>query len=177
VAFTRLATPTQDILIRRCRFKEGHGGITVGSEISGGVRNVFTDDCHIDSPNLWYAIRFKNNALRGGHLENFYYRNLTVGQVERAAITCDFNYEEGGKGPFKPVLRNIVIENLQATSALRILDSQGLPNAPVQGIHLRNCCLVAQAPLTLIVRRDSGTHKVLRRMCLESSAAASMIKS
>jgi polygalacturonase len=135
----RLATPTQDVFIRRCRFKEGHGGITVGSEISGGVRNVFADDCHIDSPNLWYAIRFKNNALRGGRLENFYYRNLTVGQVGRAAITCDFNYEEGAKGPFKPVLRNIVIENLRAENAVRVLDSQGLPGAPVQGIHLRDC--------------------------------------
>ena len=78
--------------------KEGHGGVVVGSQISGGARWVFAENCHMDSPDLWYAIRFKNNALRGGLLENFYYRDIDVGQVGRAAITCDFNYEEGANG-------------------------------------------------------------------------------
>ena len=96
----RLATPSQNILVRNCRMKEGHGGVVVGSQISGGARWVFAENCHMDSPDLWYAIRFKNNALRGGLLENFYYRDIDVGQVGRAAITCDFNYEEGPNGPF-----------------------------------------------------------------------------
>ena len=82
----------------------------VGSQISGGARWVFAENCQMDSPDLWYAIRFKNNALRGGLLENFYYRDLDVGQVGRAAITCDFNYEEGANGPFIPRLRNVVVE-------------------------------------------------------------------
>jgi hypothetical protein len=93
----------------------------------------------MDSPDLWYAIRFKNNALRGGLLENFYYRDIHVGQVGRAAITCDFNYEEGAKGHFKPELRNVVVERLRAENAVRVLDSQGLPGAPVNGITLRDC--------------------------------------
>lgn len=63
--------------------KDGHGGITVGSEISGGVKNLFAHDNDLDSPDLWTAIRVKNNASRGGVLENFYYRNNTVGQVSR----------------------------------------------------------------------------------------------
>jgi polygalacturonase len=135
----RLATPSQNILIRNCRMREGHGGVVVGSQISGGVRWVFAENCRMDSPDLWYAIRFKNNALRGGLLENFYYRDLDVGQVGRAAITCDFNYEEGANGPFIPKLRNVVVERLRVAKAMRVLDSQGLPQAPVDDITLRDC--------------------------------------
>jgi polygalacturonase len=135
----RLATPSQNILIRNCRMKEGHGGVVVGSQISGGARWVFAENCHMDSPDLWYAIRFKNNALRGGLLEHFYYRDIDVGQVGRAAITCDFNYEEGANGPFIPQLRNVVVERLRVKKAVRVLDSQGLPKAPVGDITLRDC--------------------------------------
>ncbi|WP_213981336.1 glycoside hydrolase family 28 protein [Sphingomonas sp. dw_22] len=135
----RLATPSQNILIRDCRMKEGHGGVVVGSQISGGARWIFAERCVMDSPDLWYAIRFKNNALLGGLLENFFYRDIDVGQVGRAAVTCDFNYEEGPNGPFVPRLRNVVIERLRAKNAVRVLDSQGLPGAPVTDITLRDC--------------------------------------
>lgn len=135
----RLATPSQNIVVRDCRMKEGHGGVVVGSQISGGARFVFAENCRMDSPDLWYAIRFKNNALRGGLLENFYYRDIEVGQVGRAAITCDFNYEEGANGKFIPQLRNVVVERLHVKKALRVLDSQGLPQAPVNDLTLRDC--------------------------------------
>jgi len=135
----RLATPSQNILIRNCRMKEGHGGVVVGSQISGGARWVFAENCRMDSPDLWYAIRFKNNALRGGLLENFYYRDLDVGRVGRAAITADFNYEEGANGPFIPQLKNVVVERLRVKHAVRVLDSQGLPQAPVNDITIRDC--------------------------------------
>jgi polygalacturonase len=135
----RLNTPSQNILVRNCRMKEGHGGVVVGSQISGGARWLFAENCQMDSPDLWYAIRFKNNALRGGLLENFYYRDIDVGQVGRAAITCDFNYEEGPNGPFLPQLRNVVVERLRVKSAVRVLDSQGIPQASVGDITLRDC--------------------------------------
>lgn len=135
----RLAAPSQNILIRDCRMKEGHGGVVVGSQISGGARWIFAERCVMDSPDLWYAIRFKNNALRGGLLENFYYRDIEVGTVSKAAITCDFDYEEGGKGPYTPKLNNVVIERLRVKSAVRVLDSRGLPGAPVRGLLLRDC--------------------------------------
>ena len=135
----RLATPSQNILIRNCLMKEGHGGVVVGSQISGGARWVFAENCRMDSPDLWYAIRFKNNALRGGLLENFYYRDIDVGQVGRAAITADFNYEEGANGAFIPQLKNVVVERLRVKNAVRVLDSQGLPQAPVNDITIRDC--------------------------------------
>ena len=135
----RIATPARNILIRDCRMKAGHGGVVIGSEISGGVHHVFAENCYMSSPDLWYALRFKNNAMRGGVVEDIHVRDIEVGQVGRAAITCDFNYEEGADGPFTPVLRNLTVERLHVEQAGMVLDAQGLPGAPVRDITLRNC--------------------------------------
>lgn len=134
----RLNIPTENIIVRGCIMKDGHGGITVGSEISGGVRNLFAENCKLDSPNLDHALRVKNNASRGGKLENFYFRNIIVGQVAHAVITIDFNYEEGAKGGFTPVVRNYVVENLTSGKSKYGVDIQGLDNAPVYDIQIIN---------------------------------------
>ena len=134
----RLNVPTENIIIRGCTMKDGHGGITVGSEISGGVRNLFAENCKLDSPNLDHALRVKNNASRGGLLENFYFRNISVGQVAHAVITIDFNYEEGAKGGFVPVVRNYVVENLTSGKSEYAMDAQGLEGAPIYGLKIVN---------------------------------------
>lgn len=134
----RIGVPTENIIVQGCIMKDGHGGITVGSEISGGVRNLFAENCKLDSPNLDHALRVKNNAQRGGLLENFYFRNITVGQVAHAVITIDFNYEEGAKGAFIPVMRNYVVENLTSGKSKHGMDIQGLANAPVYDVRIEN---------------------------------------
>jgi len=135
----RLNTPTENIIVQGCRMKDGHGGITVGSEISGGVRNLFAEDCKLDSQNLDHALRVKNNAMRGGLLENLHFRNLEVGQVAHAVITIDFNYEEGAKGGFTPVVRNYTVDNLHSSRSKYALDVQGFPSAPIFKLQLTNC--------------------------------------
>jgi polygalacturonase len=135
----RLNTPTENIIVKNCTMRDGHGGITVGSEISGGVRNLFAHDNKLDSPDLWTAIRVKNNASRGGKLENFYYKNNVVGQVSRAVVEIDFNYEEGAKGEHIPVMRNLQIDGLTCTSGNRAVDLQGLDNAPIYDVVMSNC--------------------------------------
>jgi polygalacturonase len=135
----RLAVPSENIVIRRCQMKDGHGGVTIGSEISGGVRHLYAEDCAMDSPNLDHALRFKNNAVRGGLLENIYFRNITVGQVAHAVLTVDFNYEEGAKGKFTPVVRNLSVQNLKSGKSRHALDVQGFANAPVYDLRLKDC--------------------------------------
>jgi polygalacturonase len=135
----RLKAPTENIIVQGCRMKDGHGGITVGSEISGGVRNLFAENCKLDSQNLDHALRVKNNAMRGGLLEHLHFRNLEVGQVAHAVITIDFNYEEGAKGSFTPVVRDYTVEGLRSGRSKYALDVQGLPAAPVMDLHLTNC--------------------------------------
>ena len=119
--------------------KDGHGGITVGSEISGGVRMLFAEKCRLDSQNLDHALRVKNNAMRGGLLEHLHFRDIEVGQVAHAVITIDFNYEEGAKGSFTPVVRNYTVNRLRSGQSKHALDVQGLPGAPVFDLRLTNC--------------------------------------
>ncbi|NHK26417.1 glycoside hydrolase family 28 protein [Parvularcula flava] len=135
----RIDTPARNILIRECTMKAGHGGVVIGSEVSGGVNHVYAENCYMSSPDLWYALRFKNNAVRGGVVEDIHVRDIEVGQVGRAAITCDFNYEEGANGDYTPVLRNLTVERLHVEHAGMVLDAQGLPGAPVMDITLRDC--------------------------------------
>lgn len=135
----RLNVPTENIVIQGCRMKDGHGGITVGSEISGGVRNLFAENCRLDSENLDHALRIKNNAMRGGLLENLFFRNIEIGQVAHAAITIDFNYEEGSKGGFTPVVRNFVVSGLSSGKSKYALDVQGFKDAPIYDLRLADC--------------------------------------
>ncbi len=135
----RVGVASENIIVRNCNFKDGHGGITVGSECSGGFRNLFAENNKLDSPDLWTALRIKNNASRGGKIENLYFRNITVGKVSRSVIEMDFNYEEGAKGEYTPIVRNFVVENLVAQDCNKAVDLQGLDKAPLYDIVFKNC--------------------------------------
>jgi polygalacturonase len=150
----RLHTPSENIVVQGCTMKDGHGGVTMGSECSGDIRNVFAQDCRMDSPNLDRVLRFKTNAVRGGVIENVYMRNVQAGQVAGAAIEIDFYYEEGEKGDFRPVVRNIQVENLQCKKSRRALALRGFANAPIMGVTLRHCTFdeAAQPNITENVR-------------------------
>jgi len=135
----RTNTPTENVVIQGCHMKDGHGGVTIGSEISGGVRNVFAENCRMDSPDLDIALRFKNNAMRGGVLENIHVRNIEVGQVAQAAVAVDFLYEEGANGKFTPVLRNVSVENMRTQKAKYALYLRGFDKAVIENIAVSNC--------------------------------------
>ena len=135
----RVNVPSQNIVIQGCRMKDGHGGLTIGSEISGGVRNVFAEKCRMDNPNLDCALWFKNNAMRGGILEHIYVRDVEVGQVADAVISVDFHYEEGAKGRFTPVVRNVGVRNVKSRKSEYALYLRGFKNAPITSIQLEDC--------------------------------------
>jgi polygalacturonase len=135
----RLNIASENIVVRGCRMKDGHGGVTIGSEISGGVRNVFAYNCRMDSPNLERAIRFKNNAARGGLIEHVYARDLEVGQVSDAVVSIDFNYEEGARGGFIPVVRDVRVSNVKSRASKYALYLRGLDRAPISRVRLENC--------------------------------------
>lgn len=135
----RLNVPSRNIVIQGCRMKDGHGGVSIGSEISGGVSNVFVENCKMDSPHLNSVIRLKNNAMRGGVLENIYARNIEVGQVSMAGLSIDFFYEEGKSGTFTPVARNVELRNIKVQKADYALYLRGFENAPIQNIRLVEC--------------------------------------
>jgi unsaturated rhamnogalacturonyl hydrolase len=132
----RVGVPSENIIIRRNVMKDGHGGVVIGSEISGDVRNVFVEDCKMDSPNLDRALRFKSNARRGGVMENVFMRNVEVGRVAEAVLTIDLLYF-GEQGPHRPVVRNVVLENVTSRSSPRVLYVVGFPGVTIDGIRFR----------------------------------------
>ncbi|WP_111979388.1 glycoside hydrolase family 28 protein [Algibacillus agarilyticus] len=137
----RVNVPCENIVIDNCEMKEGHGGVVIGSEISGGVRNLYAQNCEMSSPHLKRGIRLKTNSIRGGLLENLYYRNIVIGQVSDA-IVINFLYEEGDAGPFKPTVRNLNIDNLIVKQAKRAFVLRGYDHTPISGVTLNNVTFI-----------------------------------
>ena len=132
----RVGVPSRNIIIRDCVMRDGHGGATIGSEISGGCSNVYVENCEMSSPDLACALRIKSNAMRGGVLENIYMRNVRVGIVKSSVLSIDLLYEEGAKGAFPPVVRNVVLENITVDQAPRILNVRGFAGATIEGVRI-----------------------------------------
>jgi polygalacturonase len=135
----RINISSENIIIRGCTMKDGHGGVVIGSEMSGSARNVFIEDCTMDSPNLDRALRIKTNSLRGGVAENIYMRNVTVGEVSDAIIKINFNYEQGDAGQFTPVVRNIFVNNITSLKSKYAISVNGYERSPVTNLQIENC--------------------------------------
>lgn len=106
--------PSRNIIIRNCKMEDGHGGVVIGSEISGGCENVYAENCHMDSPNLERVLRIKTNNCRGGLIQNINMRNITVGQCKEAVLKINLDYEnkEQCYRGFEPTVRNVNMENV-----------------------------------------------------------------
>ncbi len=107
-------TPSQNIIIRNCEMQNGHGGVVIGSEISGGCRNLFAENCQMDSPNLDRVVRIKTNTCRGGIIENINARNITVGQCGESVLKINLDYEHNEiccRG-YLPIVRNVNLDNV-----------------------------------------------------------------
>jgi polygalacturonase/rhamnogalacturonyl hydrolase YesR len=106
--------PSKNIIIRGCKMQNGHGGVVIGSEISGGCQNVYAENCEMDSPSLDRVLRIKTNSCRGGIIENINMRNVTVGQCREAVLKINTDYEprEVCCRGFYPTVRNVTMENV-----------------------------------------------------------------
>ncbi len=106
--------PSENIVVRGCHMKNGHGGVVIGSEISGGYKNLYVENCTMDSPELDRVIRIKTSTCRGGVIENVFVRNIEVGQCKEAVLKINLQYEnreECVRG-FIPTVRNVHLENI-----------------------------------------------------------------
>jgi unsaturated rhamnogalacturonyl hydrolase len=137
----RVAVASENIIVRGCTMKDGHGGVVIGSEISGNCRNVFIENCRMDSPNLARALRFKSNARRGGVLENVFMRKVEIGSVAEAVLTIDFLYETGANGPYRPIVRNVQLEDITSTSSPRVMYLVRFAGAVIDDLRFINCTL------------------------------------
>jgi polygalacturonase len=135
----RVNVPSENIIIKGCTMKDGHGGVVLGSEITGGARNVFASDCNMDSPNLDRALRIKTNSIRGGIIENIYLKDITVGTIADAGVRVNFFYGEGDIAEFTPVVRNIEVRNMTCEHTKYALRLEGYERSKISDIRLINC--------------------------------------
>lgn len=134
----RIARATENVVIRHCEMRDGHAGVAIGSELTGGVRNVFVQDCRMSSPNLTRALFVKTNAYRGGIVENIHVERLSVGVVELAFLQLDMLYEEGEGGSNIPVIRNYSVRGSHVERTNRTLIVRGREDSPISGVALSN---------------------------------------
>ena len=135
----RIGVPSENIVIRDCQMVGGHGGVSLGSEASGGIRNVYVRNCHMGSPNLNRALRMKSNSYRGGYITDIVFRDVTIDQVANDIMQVTLDYGEGNGGPFKPRMGRVLMENVICKKAKRAFDIAGYPDNPIDGIDIRNC--------------------------------------
>lgn len=134
--------PSQNIIIRRCTMKNGHGGVVIGSEISGGCKNVFAHDCVMDSPQLDRVLRIKTNSCRGGVIEEIFVKDIQVGQCGESVLKINLDYEHNEvccRG-YYPTVKKVLMENVTCQHSKYGIQVIGLEEGTyVEDITVRNC--------------------------------------
>jgi len=162
----RRGRPCENVVVSGCTVFAGHGGFVVGSEMSGGVRNIMVRDCQFLGTDV--GLRFKSTRGRGGIVENINIDGISMTDIKTDAIT--FNMYYGGKSVAEmmadgdnpnnvdkmpvdettPIFRNIKISNVVCNGAGRAMEFNGLPEMPIDGISLSD--------ITIIASRDAEFH-------------------
>ena len=136
------AKPTENVIVRNCRMQNGHGGVVVGSEISSGFKNLFVENCVMDSPELERVIRIKTNSCRGGVIEDIFVRNVEVGRCKEAVLKINLVYEqrEVCQRDFPPIVRNVFLENVTCKNSKYGVKIEGFDDlCNIYNVEVKNC--------------------------------------
>jgi len=139
----RLGVPTENVTIRDCVARKGHGLLVVGSETSGGARKVLMENCRIDgkTKRLFYV---KTARPRGGFIENIEIRNVTATEVTREVLAINSSYwitssaEKRPDGLPVPHVAGIRMENVRCAKAKMLYAIEGDPEDPIDTVVLDN---------------------------------------
>jgi polygalacturonase len=148
---------SENLTIANCVFARGHGGVGVGSETAGGVRNVTVSNCICEGTDR--GLRFKTARGRGNTVENFRAQNVVMrGVTDAISVTMLYGGADLKKAEpvseTTPVFRNIHLSEIVATEVKRAVLIEGLPEMPVQGISISN--LVAEGELGIVCTNAQG---------------------
>ena len=155
------ARPTENILVDNCKVFKGHGGFVVGSEMSGGVRNISVRNCQFLGTDV--GLRFKSNRGRGGLVENIFISNIYMFDIVTDSFLFDLYYigksssetlEDGDVTPTvesippvtkeTPSFRNIYISNIVSRNARRAMFFNGLPEMNISNINVENTIITSR---------------------------------
>ncbi len=168
----RRGRPTENLIIRDCIVYHGHGGVTIGSEMSGGVRNMSVRGCIFMGTDV--GLRFKTTRGRGGVVENIYFSDIDMINIPTQAISFNMyyggmsvpemmakgRYTEATDGTVPPVtdetpqFRNISMRNLTCRGALQAIYLQGLPELNIENISFENINIISQMGISCVDATD-----------------------
>jgi hypothetical protein len=151
--------PTENVIVNNCKVYNGHGGFVVGSEMSGGIRNILVKHCSfIGTDN---GLRFKSTRGRGGIVENIFISDITMANIVHDAILYDLYYmtrENNSKPPHAdestPLFRKIYMKNIICKGSDRAILFQGLPEMMLKEIVLENVTIESR---TGIICKDADS--------------------
>jgi polygalacturonase len=141
----RVDTPCEKIVIKDCHMQRGHGGIAIGSEMSGGVRNVTAAHCFMRGTDI--GIRIKTMRGRGGIVEGIELSDLKMTDILKDAINIDMEYNLTDPKPFDqttPVFRKITLRDITCDNAKQDIKLRGLPESPIQNLTIENAKFKAE---------------------------------
>jgi polygalacturonase len=160
------ARPTENLIVDNCKVFQGHGGFVVGSEMSGGVRNVSVRNCQFLGTDV--GLRFKSNRGRGGVVENIYISDIYMFNIVTDSFLFDLYYggksaseaaDDGDVNPTEtniplvteetPVFRNIFVKNIVSRNANRAMYFNGLPEMNISNINVENASISAKVGVVL----------------------------
>jgi len=146
-----VAKPTEHVLVTGCTVDGSNGGIVIGSEMSGSVRDVVVTNCTIKHTG-WEGLDIKSSAGRGGVVENITFTDITESSV-RIGVRISTAYKvnnDGTPAPVPPTLRNVTVKNLRCLEgAGKAIEIAGLANSTVSNIRLENCEIVSKNGVTV----------------------------
>lgn len=184
--------PVENVIIRNCVVYHAHGGFVIGSEMSGGARNIWVNDCSFIGTDI--GLRFKSARGRGGVVENIFINNISMKDIPGEAILFDLYYM--GKDPVAlagekrepvkvevkpateetPIFRNFNISNVVCNGAEKGIFVRGLPEMHVQNVVLENMTL--QADKGIQVEEASGiTFKNINVITKDTNPVAYVLNS
>jgi polygalacturonase len=155
------ARPTENMIVDNCKVFKGHGGFVVGSEMSGGVRNISVKNCQFLGTDV--GLRFKSNRGRGGVVENIYISDIYMFDIATDSFLFDLYYNgksasesmEDGDTTTKvvniplvtqqtPIFRNIYVKNVVSRNAFRAMYFNGLPEMNISNINVENTYITSK---------------------------------
>lgn len=167
----RRARPTVNVIIDNCKVFQGHGGFVVGSEMSGGVKNISVSNCQFLGTDV--GLRFKSRRGRGGVVENIYIRDINMFDIATESFLFDLYYggksaveslEDGDVTPVEPVMpkvdettpvfKDIYVKNLVSRNARRAMFFNGLPEMNIENINVENVSISATKGAELVESKD-----------------------
>lgn len=140
----RVHRPSENIVVRRLHGEAGHGGVVVGSEMSGDVRNVWVTDSEFVGTDR--GLRIKSMRGRGGVVENVFYENVRHRDIRLMVVELTTFYGSSTLQPktqTPPIIRNVHVSNVSAAGAKQAIDIVGLPEQPISDVSFDHVDIVA----------------------------------